>query len=728
LAGQLGVQQWLDDIFDPTKGIQAQLIAMQNALTPPAGTGVITECVEFVVDQYQQGSGPTKAVFDWTGIPTAPGVYDVVQQLTSYYFLYQTWAAVLLSEAYHVQACLDLESDTLGADRNCTFGGNPPATPQAGVTSNTAYNICENPANNQVAGDCLSAQSAFTNLNDNGAYDGLRAQLIEAGAPYSNALLGKVMTPGGLSKVDLVYPKSLEDFTNGATLNGKKIQTTPCAVPLTSAAPCGFTVGVWNGPAPSGTTYGAVTDASGKVLFGGYSQWQYGDVSFEGDNLATLLANYNAETAGNTSGSLGDWMKSVGFIDNTDPTKGPIGSPYNKIILTGEDHNAGEQEVAGAKEAVCMLDTNFHLSNSIQPFCSDGGTASHFNLLQPSTEVVYTAAIFTTMSAAPDFYIAEVQLSAVPYEYIWKTFPGWTIHVQGNSQFHHFHWPSMAIQDLSSSWCTIRNQGTAPKDARNPGGVLTMCGPDLEGWLDLVLPKPPVSATVASADTTLYRGEPNRNDGALPELRLTGRSDLAKDEARRHHRARGANRLVVAFDPDAIQRFLEEGPIGTARLVLTPTGEPDGLGGRGWQRHLPRLAAWPSSDPFEEGNGNSAAGDPGAGVGATWNCGEDAEIGDDLRDCLVGWTLRRFGGPGSQRPVLSYQEGSSPAVFEVADDITGGISTWVIELFDRRPRRNRLAYVAREGAAALGDLELAPTLILTHDLSRAQPMAENVAK
>ena len=222
--GSLGVQQWLDDIFDPTKGVQAQLIAMQNALTPPAGTGVMSECVEFVVDQYQQGAGPTKAVFDWTGDPTAPGVYDVVQQLTSYYFLYETWAAVLLSEAYHVQACLDLESDTLGADRNCTFGGNAPATPQAGVTSDTAYNICDNPANSQVAGDCLSAQSAFTNLNDNGAYDGLRAQLIAAGAPYSNTLLGKVMAPGSLSQADFVYPKSLEDFTNSATVDGKGIR------------------------------------------------------------------------------------------------------------------------------------------------------------------------------------------------------------------------------------------------------------------------------------------------------------------------------------------------------------------------------------------------------------------------------------------------------------------------------------------------------------------------
>ena len=33
------------------------------------------------------------------GTKNAPGVYDLVQQLTDYYYLYQTWAAVLLVEA-----------------------------------------------------------------------------------------------------------------------------------------------------------------------------------------------------------------------------------------------------------------------------------------------------------------------------------------------------------------------------------------------------------------------------------------------------------------------------------------------------------------------------------------------------------------------------------------------------------------------------------------------------
>ncbi len=237
-----------------------------------------------------------------------------------------------------------------------------------------------------------------------------------------------------------------------------------------------------------------------------------------------------------------------------------------------------------------------------------------------------------------------------------------------------------------------------------------------------------MSATVASADTTLYRGEPNRNDGANPELRLAGASDLAADDAGWHHRARGANRLVVSFDPETLESFLEDGPIGSARLVLTPTGAQDGAGGHHARRDL-RLVAWPSGDTFEEGNGNSAAGDPGEGRGATWNCAVDADISNDVKECLARWTgPRRFGGSRRARPALSYQGEPGPVVFDVRDHVAGGVSVWTIELFDRQFRRGHLAYVSRQGADGQGDLELAPTLILTHDLSRAQPVAENVGK
>jgi hypothetical protein len=126
------------------------------------------------------------------------------------------------------------------------------------------------------------------------------------------------------------------------------------------------------------------------------------------------------------------------------------------------------------------------------------------------------------------------------------------------------------------------------------------------------------------------------------------------------------------------------------------------------------VAAYPLRDDFEEGNGDVAAGDPGAGAGATWNCEVDAEIGNDVPDCLLDWTeRRRFGGPRHEQPALSFHEGLGPMVFDVGEHVLSGVSTWVIELLNGRPQRRRLAYTSREGADALGDLGLAPTLVLT---------------
>ena len=63
------------------------------------------------------------------------------------------------------------------------------------------------------------------------------------------------------------------------------------------------------------------------------------------------------------------------------------------------------------------------------------------------------------------------------------------------------------------------------------------------------------------------------------------------------------------------------------------------------------------------------------------------------------------------------QETSGPLVFDVGDHVASGITAWLIEPFDRRSARGGRGHVSREGADALGDLALAPTLILTRDLA-----------
>jgi hypothetical protein len=268
-------------------------------------------------------------------------------------------------------------------------------------------------------------------------------------------------------------------------------------------------VGAWDGSPTGAITYGTVMDASGMVLFGGYDIWSWGKSS-EGTDLATLLANYNAKTAGDTSGTLGDWMASVGFIDNADPTKGPLGNPRFKIILTGQDYNTHEHSIPDGTRLICLMDTNIHRSDSEQPWCPSGSREfvrsiallERQNINCPNECTSYEGATFTASSAAPGFYTAQVAVDGGEFNADWLTPPGWVTSV--NSQ--QFHWPSFAIQDLPSDWCTDTWNGTHPQDATNPGGVLTMCGPDLEAWLELELPKPPVSSSMASADTTLYRG------------------------------------------------------------------------------------------------------------------------------------------------------------------------------------------------------------------------------
>jgi len=94
-----------------------------------------------------------------------------------------------------------------------------------------------------------------------------------------------------------------------------------------------------------------------------------------------------------------------------------------------------------------------------------------------------------------------------------------------------------------------------------------------------------------------------------------------------------------------------------------------------WRRHLPLVAANPLSDAFEEGDGDVAAGDPGAGAGATWSCAVDVEIGNEVPDCLLDCTEReRFGGPGHERPALSSGEQLGPLVFEVGDHLASDVS------------------------------------------------------
>jgi hypothetical protein len=159
---------------------------------------------------------------------------------------------------------------------------------------------------------------------------------------------------------------------------------------------------------------------------------------------------------------------------------------------------------------------------------------------------------------------------------------------------------------------------------------------------------------------------------------------------------------LVAFDQDAIQALLDAGPLASAQLVLSSAD-------RSASGRQDDLVALPLRAGFVEGNGDDAGNEPGTGSGVTWNCAEDAEIGDDMEDCLQEWPEPRIGRWRSA-PRVSVADGhSGPVSWDVTEHVKDGVNAWMIH---RKRGGGSFSFHSREGAAALGDPSLAPTLIL----------------
>ncbi len=452
--GQTGIKTWLDEVTDPENGVDADLDAISDVMIQAGNTGVIYTCVKTITDNYNNSDGPKQYVFDWTGDTNNPGYYDQVQQLTNYYYGIQAQGAALLAEADHLQACLSLGTS------QCQFTGQPSSiSAQAGLgaTPSNPGDICNNAEKgSQAAADCTDAQNSVVKV-----YDNIKAQLTQAGAPYSNSLVGRAWLG------DVVFVKSLEDFTNKATVKGDTLSD--CSTPLSSSSPCGFTAGAYNLSFPNNNV----------IDYAGYSYW----TSPSGSDLNTLLTTYNNKTSGDTSGTLGQWMNSVGFT-----------SAENKIVLTPQDgKNWGTT-------TVCFMDTSIARGNSKQPWCDGHGEGTSALTKQTKSGSCggacyfadYVAADFTGSSIRSDFY----PLSLTWYDdygntYDWGTKPGWLTNQQGNTKFHHFHWGAFSISNLPT--CTVRTAGSKAVDSLNPGGIYSMCGSDLQDWLDQVLNPPQVA-------------------------------------------------------------------------------------------------------------------------------------------------------------------------------------------------------------------------------------------
>jgi hypothetical protein len=197
----------------------------------------------------------------------------------------------------------------------------------------------------------------------------------------------------------------------------------------------------------------------------------------------------------------------------------------------------------------------------------------------------------------------------------------------------------------------------------------------------------------AEKDSFLRKGNQDRNEGANPGLRL---------------QASGDNRIVVGFDPAAIDDF---GDVTTATLVLTISENANNWG----QNDDRTVDAHPLAVDFAEGNGQNA-GVPGAqstrgsGPGVTWKCAEDADIANQQTDCDPEWGGGDFGAATAD-PVLHVNGLSGEVSWDVTDDVLAGVSAWLIKKTSER-QAGKVSYFSRQGADAAGDPDLAPRLIL----------------
>jgi hypothetical protein len=428
---------------------------------------------------------------------------------------------------------------------------------------------------------------------------------------------------------------------------------------LTAASPCGFTVGSYDLQLPSGISYGGIN-----------GHWK----SVTADILLLLLAPYNDKAFGATSGTLGDFMTSIGFSESLQ-TGGLIVTTAN----TGKNGDTGS-------EAICFMDTASPRDKAKQPWC-DGikhqvqGTDNLLDFKSSPTCASAKEHTWTTdLASQPAFYTADWDACSG-----WSKKPGWLESEQndpGNKQsiFWQYHWP---VTDVSEIGC---QNG---KPYVNPGGLLSRCAGDLEEYVDALLPPPDgdTTALVASGDATLSPAEPNRNFGHAPLLMLGGRAGHA---------------FVVQFEDARIQGFVDGGELTSAILRLSVAG----------RRAPKRLEIVPIFEGFVEGKGS-------VGTGATWNCAEDADVSDDDQDCLQQWPPSLFIGGHVRRPD-QHDRGARLLGWDVTEDVNAGAHAWAIRAAPahkgaHRGARGGAAFQAREGAAELREPFRAPTLLLQRE-------------
>jgi hypothetical protein len=249
-----------------------------------------------------------------------------------------------------------------------------------------------------------------------GTYEQVEAWLLAAGAPYATAQLGIIQSLGSDatsswdSSYAYLFPRDLLDFTNKATINGAAVSD--CASPLTSTHPCGLTVGRYDLSLSSALSYGGIN-----------GHWK----PTTAEVLLVLLDPYNHKRFGDTSGTLGDFMASIGFVEALKSA-----SLIITTSITGTNGDLGFP-------TICFMDTGADHGHK-QPWCDDikGGVQGTHDPYVGLKDCTARPADFTPDLGQPAFYDLDIlvdpgnpQCPQTP-----STYPGYAVSSQDSSDPH----------------------------------------------------------------------------------------------------------------------------------------------------------------------------------------------------------------------------------------------------------------------------------------------------
>jgi hypothetical protein len=668
IAGGVSVQTMLQDLY--------------VAAAPSGGaTGAIADCI--------RSSSP--GLPDANTLDDRPWYKDNVEPITGWYLNIFAQGFAALTEAWHFRAWRASGSPRV-QDRLAVFDA-----------------ICPT---GKIPSGCVDPINYF---NDT-FRPNVKAMLRAGGAPYSTSNYVIINN----SDRNLLLARSIEyynawlDPTNSHSCTGG---TAAAAGSLKSDPPCGPTVGKYNASFTSGE-FG--TSGYGRVTGGvSYGTWEPAKATVFAD---LLDLGYNDFPFSNVTASrfLCTLSSSGGDTSKCLQANGGAGLFVgSKIVLFPDLQKTNDSwwvENWIGHDLIRFMDGGLKNTNNLyQPFMNNSYAnllftyGEHCTLARPSRGYngkIYYRVGDTEQSSNPSFYIFSICGYVDGTTNIgdnWQHAPNF----DPSNQVPNYRWPSL---DWTTLPCSNGSFG-----ARNSANMPTLCGKDFDIWFNAIAPTGPTTySQTTQSDSTLMSARPHSNDGQNVYLSLGGHP------TRRNHR-----RVVLAFDHEGLQQGLSEGQISGVYLILTAEALVPEAGGHEQAMETSgtegiRITAYPMSSEFSEGDGDLSQGNHGSGGGATWNCAEEADHTDNIKDCVRHWPTPLFDRSAGVT-VDQHWSHDSTLSFDITGHVLAGVSSWLLKMqhgpvaledIDGSPLP---VYYSREGAEALGMPNLGPRIMFVYD-------------